>query len=195
MFCQSTRPVLVMTTTLLLGYAAAAQDSSLPDYFGFSSVDVIKIGDDPGPMMAADLNGDGLQDLLVLNNHDSRIDVLYQKHDPSPDMVEPPTRTNELPDHWRYRRETIPLADYANAMRTLDVDGDGDLDILYAGRGRIVFLMQDSSREVQEGTHPQDPSTRGRTGLVRAGRRAGLQQPRPREHRRRKRHGVAAGRR
>jgi len=151
MTCPLTPPLLTLTTTLLLGSIGAAQESSLPDYFGFNGVDIIKIGDDPGPMTAADLNGDGLQDLLVLNNHDSRIDVLYQKKDPNPDMVEPPKRTNELPDHWRYRRETIPLADYANAMRTLDVDGDGDLDILYAGRGRIVFLMQDSPEQFKKG--------------------------------------------
>ena len=135
----------------LLCGSVSGQDSSLPDYFGFAGVDVIKIGDDPGPMAAADLNGDGLEDLLVLNNSDSRIDVLYQKKDPVPGEVDAPKRTNELPDHWRYRRENIPLADYGSAMRTLDADGDGDLDILYASRGRIVFLMQESPEQFKKG--------------------------------------------
>ena len=143
--------VLTTTSIALLCGHAAGQDSTLPDYFGFSGVDVIKIGDDPGPMTAADLNGDGLEDLLILNNSDSRIDVLYQKQDPVPGEVDAPTRTNELPDHWRYRRETIPLADYGSAIRTLDADGDGDLDILYASRGRVVFLMQESPEQFKKG--------------------------------------------
>ena len=135
---------------LLAGGPVMAQDgmeTSLSDYFGFSSHDVIKIGDDPGPMLAADLNGDGLEDLLIVNNKDSRIDVLYQKQDPDPEDIEPPSRVNELPNHWRYRRESIPLADAARAFRTIDLDRDGDLDILYAARNRIVALEQDAPEE------------------------------------------------
>ena len=59
--------LLVPIIPLLIGSAGFAQDASLPDYFGFSDADVIKIGDSPGPMIAADLNGDGLDDLMVLN--------------------------------------------------------------------------------------------------------------------------------
>ncbi|MCH2148794.1 MAG: VCBS repeat-containing protein [Phycisphaerales bacterium] len=133
-----------LSSAMLLSTTLAAQDERLSDYFGFQGHDVIKIGNDPGPMLAADLNGDGLEDLLVINNHDSRIDVLYQKSNPDPSDVKAPTRTNELPDHWRYRRESIPLADQANGLRALDIEGDGDLDLIYAGRGRIVVLEQES---------------------------------------------------
>lgn len=143
--------LLMLIVPLLAGSSGFAQAPSLPDYFGFSDADVIKIGDTPGPMITADLNGDGLEDLLVLNNSDSRIDVLYQKKNPVRGEVDAPTRANELPDHWRYRRETIPLADYGNAMRALDADGDGDLDIIYASRGRIVFLMQESPEQFKKG--------------------------------------------
>ncbi len=131
--------------------AQESEEASLSDYFGFSSHDVIKIGDDPGPMLAADLNGDGLEDLLIVNNHDSRIDVLYQKKKACRNDIEPPSRVNELPDHWRYRRESIPLADHARAFRTIDLDGDGDLDILYAGRDRVVVLEQDAPEEFTRG--------------------------------------------
>jgi hypothetical protein len=134
----------VLSTFMLLSTSALSQEERLSDYFGFKEHDVIKIGNDPGPMLTADLDGDGLEDLLVINNHDSRIDVLYQKKNPDPTDVEAPSRVNELPDHWRYRRDSIPLADQANGMRTFDIEGDGDLDIIYAGRGRIVVLEQES---------------------------------------------------
>ena len=139
-----TAPVLACLLAGGPAFALESEESSLSDYFGFSSHDVIKIGDDPGPMLAADLNGDGLEDLLIVNNHDSRIDVLYQKKDPDRSDIQPPSRVNELPDHWRYRRESIPLADHARAFRTIDLDDDGDLDILYAGRNRVVVLEQDA---------------------------------------------------
>ena len=77
-------------------------------------------------MLAADLNG-APQDLLVVNNRDSRIDVLYQKQNPDPMNVEAPSRVNELPEHWRHDRESIALADQAKAIRTLDIDADGVL--------------------------------------------------------------------
>ncbi|MGY8756954.1 MAG: FG-GAP repeat domain-containing protein, partial [Phycisphaerales bacterium] len=69
---------------------AQSEDSELGDYFGFSEIEIIKIGDDPGPMYTADINSDGLMDILVINNRKSRIDILLQKPRASPeDAVEP----------------------------------------------------------------------------------------------------------
>ena len=74
--------------TLLLTFTAftgGSDSPSLGDYFGFTTVDSIKIGNQAGPMYEADINGDGLMDLLVINNHKSRIDLLIQKQNASPD--------------------------------------------------------------------------------------------------------------
>ena len=92
----NTISISAFATAMLLSNASLSQEERLSDYFGFQGNDVIKIGNDPGPMLAADLDGDGLEDLLVINNHDSRIDVLYQKKNPDPSDVKAPTRTNEL---------------------------------------------------------------------------------------------------
>ena len=37
----------------------------LGDYFGFDGLEIISIGNEPGPMLVADLNNDGLKDLVV----------------------------------------------------------------------------------------------------------------------------------
>ncbi len=75
--------------SILLTFAAitgAGDATPVGDYFGFSSIDSIKIGDQAGPMYQGDVNGDGLIDLLIINNHKSRIDLLLPKHNASPDL-------------------------------------------------------------------------------------------------------------
>ena len=52
---------------------------TLGDFFGFSDLEIIKIGDNPGPMYTGDLNVDGVTDILVVNNRKSRIDLFLQK--------------------------------------------------------------------------------------------------------------------
>ena len=126
--------------------AAAAPDAETPplaDWFGFSGIDVIPIGEGPGPMMLADIDGDGLTDIVVANNHRSRVEVLRQRADGSPDdPIDMPRDINEFPDHWRFERTLIPVADAVAAMAATDLDGNGRTDLVLGGPPGLITLLE-----------------------------------------------------
>lgn len=141
-------PVLVFAAaaTFVSSNAANAQteDANLADFFGFGGLEVVKIDRGAGPVYVADLNGDGLDDLIVVNNRASRIEIHYQKKNASPDD-EPraASRTNEFPEHWRFRREFVSVTHQVDAVLPYDFNGDGMTDLIYAGTpSEIVFLKQ-----------------------------------------------------
>lgn len=127
-----------------LAPTAMADDRDLAAYFGFDGLEVIKIDNNAGPFIVTDMNGDGLNDLVVANNTKSRIEVQYQKAGAKPtDDVPPPSRVNELPEHWRFRRESISVGHQITGLAAHDFDGDGLLDLIYSGQpGTIGFLRQ-----------------------------------------------------
>ncbi len=136
---------MTLLTILFTLTTATLQADPLPlgDYFGFSSLDSIKIGDHAGPMYQGDLNGDGLIDLLIINNHKSRIDLLLQKRNASPDDDVEVTRANEIPDHWRFEKEHVMVSHKVSAITLHDFNEDGLTDIIYASNpSNIVFLAQ-----------------------------------------------------
>ena len=121
-----------------------ADEPSLAEFFGFSGLEIVKIDKGAGPIAVADMNGDGLNDLIVVNNFASRIEIHYQKKNASPDdEVPPPSRVNEFPEHWRFRREFVSVTHQVQAVVPYDFDGDGMMDLIYAGTpAEIVFMRQ-----------------------------------------------------
>jgi hypothetical protein len=132
---------LVLSVNLPQGLA---QDASLAEFFGFDGLEIVKIDREAGPIIVADMNGDGLKDLVAANNRASRIEIHYQKKDAKPDdEVRAPTRVNEFPEHWRFRREFVSVTHQIDAITPYDFDADGDMDLIYAGTpAEIVFMKQ-----------------------------------------------------
>ena len=137
---------LALTTVLATGLTAPDENTRLADYFGFGELEIVRVDRGAGPMSVADIDGDGFLDLIVVNNHASRIEVHYQRPDASPaNQVTTISRANELPQHWRFRRELLSVSHRVLAVVPHDFDGDGRLDLIYAGLpGEIVFMRQSS---------------------------------------------------
>ena len=124
-----------------LGLAA----DDLARHYGFLPLEVLKVDAKAGPFVVADMNGDGLMDIVVVDNFKNRIDVNLQKKGAKPtDEAAPVRGVNEFPEHWRYRRESVTVDREVEAVVPFDWDGDGLMDMVYAGNSPpgIVFVRQ-----------------------------------------------------
>src|SRR4051794_6218242 len=61
---------------LLAGAGVRADEPRLADYFGFLPLEVYKLDPRIGNLLVRDLDGDKADDILVVNNGRSRIDLL-----------------------------------------------------------------------------------------------------------------------
>ena len=59
---------LVSLGFLVTSTAATAQSPDLEDFYGFDGLEVVRIDPGAGPIASSDLDGDGLQDLIIVNN-------------------------------------------------------------------------------------------------------------------------------
>src|SRR6266567_7737876 len=79
--------------------------------FGFSGPETYPIDNFVGQLRAADLDGDGLTDLIVVNNSRSKINLLYNQtgktNRPPPTGRSVKREMNELPPDARFRIESI----------------------------------------------------------------------------------------
>ena len=124
--------------------SGAAQETPLAGYFGFEELEIVKIDRGAGPMTVADMNGDGFRDLVVINNFSSRIEVHLQRPGATPaDAVRTAGRPNQIPEHWRFERRLLSVSHRVLAVVPHDFNGDGRLDLIYAGfPGELVFMRQ-----------------------------------------------------
>ena len=128
-----------------LGAAASCLAAANTNHFGFTGPEEFPIDSQISQLHVADLDGDGLNDIIVVNNARSRINLLYNQtgktnltHQPKPAAKREP---NELPPDARFRIESIASEKRIFSLVVADLNGDGRPDIAYYGDPRELIVL------------------------------------------------------
>ena len=113
--------------------------------FGFSGPEIFPIDSQISQLRVADLDGDGLNDLIVVNNARSKINLLYNQTGKTNATVRTglPARRelNELPPDARFRIESIASEKRIASLVAEDLNGDHRPDIAYYGEPKELVVL------------------------------------------------------
>ncbi|HWY74536.1 MAG TPA: VCBS repeat-containing protein, partial [Verrucomicrobiae bacterium] len=128
-------------------FAFCSKAESPTNRFGFTGPEIFPIDNQIGLLRSADLNGDGLNDLIVVNNSRSKIDLLYNQTGCTNCTNGANLRAggklelNELPPDARFRIESIASEKRISSLVVADLNGDGKPDIAYYGEPKELVVQ------------------------------------------------------
>jgi hypothetical protein len=124
--------------------AAAGSETNLLG-FGFTGPESFPIESGIHQLRAADLDGDGLNDLVVANNARSKITLLYNQTGRTNQTREarPPVKLelNELPPDARFRIDSIASEKRIATLVVADLNADPRPDLAYYGEPKELVVQ------------------------------------------------------
>jgi len=124
--------------------APVARGETATNALGFTGPEIYPIDDGIGLLHAADLDGDGLNDLIVVNNLRTKINLLYnQTGKTNRAAATPPLKLeiNELPPDARFRIDSVPTDERIAALSVTDLNGDGRPDLVFYGDAKDLEII------------------------------------------------------
>jgi len=125
---------------VLVRFSAQADTTNL---FGFTGKEVYPVDQAISQLHVVDLDGDGLNDVVVVNNLRAKINLLYNLTGKTNRTDKPTARKlelNELPPDSRFRIDSIPSEERISALTTVDLNSDGKPDLCYFGETKDLIV-------------------------------------------------------
>ncbi|HMP82538.1 MAG TPA: VCBS repeat-containing protein [Verrucomicrobiota bacterium] len=141
---------LVGGLILVAGLALPSSAQTNEPRFGFTGPEIFPIDNQIGLIHAADLDGDGLNDIVVVNNNRSKINLLYNQTGKTNISQSPAVKRelNELPPDARFRIDSIASEKRIAALALTDLNSDARPDIAYYGEPKeLVVLYNQGTNE------------------------------------------------
>jgi hypothetical protein len=153
--------------------------STLAGYYGFGPMEILKLEWGVGDPIIVDVNGDGLNDMVVLNNPKSRIDLLLQRAHFDPNQPVPvELREDDVNDRfgreesWRFKRVSYDLPVEARALVAVDLNGDGHIDLAFTAADGLRIVLQEDSAAAASQSQPGSSAATTTKPAVTAGKNA-----------------------
>ena len=123
--------------------------SQLAQYYGFSGIELFELNERAGNLLSGDFSGDGLTDLLVIDNRESCLKLLRQRTAEEKRKAQVGTHVNDLYSDWRFEFNEIAVDKKIAGLTSGDFNSDGLLDIAYVGiPDRLVLRYQAADKPI-----------------------------------------------
>jgi hypothetical protein len=147
----------VFTASLLTADAAAQQTEAddaneLSAYYGFGEIEIVKLDEQIKGLTITDLNGDGRNDIAVINNLKSKIELLIQKENFGPEETEVTVDPQDLDINTinppsRFKRAEVAVSQKIFSLVSGDLNSDGLTDLAFYGEPRGLYVLLQKSRQ------------------------------------------------
>jgi hypothetical protein len=126
------------------GFVSVRAAGMATNGFSFTGKEIFPIDIAISSLRVADLDGDGLNDLIVVNNARSKINLLYNQTGKTNLAAAKPAakrEMNELPPDARFRIESIASEKRISSLVVADLNGDGRPDLAYYGDPKELVVL------------------------------------------------------
>jgi len=128
-----------------LAVHAALADPDVAERFGFTGPEIFPIDNLISHLRHADLDGDGREDLLVVNNARSKVNLLFNQtgQTNTAEAARRPVKRelNELPPDARFRIESLASEKRIASLVVADLNGDRHPDLAYFGEPKELVVL------------------------------------------------------
>jgi hypothetical protein len=128
----------------LIGIASLASGAEDAVSFGFSGPETFPIEQQISQLRNADIDGDGLMDLIVVNNARSRITILYNQTGRTNTAASKQSfkrELNELPPDSRFRIDSVASEKRIAGFAIADLNNDKRPDLIYYGEPKELVVQ------------------------------------------------------
>ncbi|MEM8883826.1 MAG: VCBS repeat-containing protein [Planctomycetota bacterium] len=160
--------------------------SAQEEPYGFRGMEIYKFEWKTTRLTPADLDGDGLSDLLLANNRDAKIEIMLRRKEPVPMRTRRgDPMPNDLVDDRFFEMREILTEKEVFSLAAADLNNDGHVDVAYFGNPAelvVVYgdgtghfpkttrLRADDGSTLRRGLATGDLNGDGRTDLAHVGK-------------------------
>jgi hypothetical protein len=157
---QFKKVIMVVLLATIIGTKIYTQQADVDDisaYYGFDDLEIIKLDWGIEDLTVADFNGDGRNDLAVVNNTKAKIELLIQKETIGPGETDVSVDINDVDVNTiipitRFDKQSIAVSEKVYSLVCGDLNSDGMMDLAYYGepKGLYVILQKADIVETSE---------------------------------------------